>query len=228
LIHHINLLIANVYLIIGAKPVLVDTGAPGGAGRIQKALAQRGVQAKELALILLTHGHFDHAGSAKALRDALGVPIAVHQGDAAMVEQGDNGPLVPLGLEANLMAPMAGSPWPGFKPDVLLDDQSDLSAYGLDARLLHTPGHSPGSISLLFPNGDAIIGDILRGGWLGGVIAPARPARPYFLPELAQVSTLRQSIQRVLDAGARRLYVGHGGPLDAEAVRRWLAGNPGL
>ncbi len=223
MIHRINLLIANVYLITGAKPVLVDTGAPGAVDRIQKALVKHGVQAKDLALILLTHGHFDHAGSAKALRAALGVPIAVHQADAHMVEKGDNGPLKPLGAEAVMMAPFAGSPWPGFKPDILLNNESDLGTWGLEAQLMHTPGHSPGSISLIFPSGEAIIGDILRGGWLGGVIAPARPARPYFLPDINQLPTLRASIQRVLATGAKRLYVGHGGPLDADTVRDWLA-----
>jgi glyoxylase-like metal-dependent hydrolase (beta-lactamase superfamily II) len=222
MIHRFNLLIANVYLVTGAKPVLVDTGAPGAADRIQKALARQGVNAKDLALILLTHGHFDHAGSAKALRDELGVPIAVHQADAHLVEKGSNGPLVALGMEAAFMSPFVSTPWPAFKPDILLDNQSDLSAYGLDAQLLHTSGHSPGSISLIFPNGEAIIGDILRGGWLSGAVAPDQPHRPYFLPDMNQLPILRQSIQRVLDSGAKRFYVGHGGPLDAEVVRHWL------
>lgn len=225
MIHRINLLIANIYLITGAKPVLVDTGAPGAADRIHKALVQHGVNPKDLALILLTHGHFDHAGSAKALRDALGVPIAVHEADADMVEKGDNGTLKPLGAEAVLMAQFAGSPWPRFKPDILLNKASDLGTWGIEAQLLHTPGHSPGSISLVFPNGEAIIGDILRGGFLGGVIAPARPARPYFLPDINQLPILRESIQRVLATGVKRLLVGHGGPLDAETVRGWLPTN---
>ena len=75
---------------------------------------------------------------------------------------------------------------------------------------------------MLFANGDAIIGDILRGGMMGGAFLAARPNYPFFLYDLADKRVILESVQRVLDAGAQRLYVGHGGPLPRQAVAQWL------
>ena len=97
-----------------------------------------------------------------------------------------------------------------------------MSELGLDAEMLHTPGHGPGSISRVFPNGGAIIGDILRGGIMGGMFLSSRPKYPFFLYDLADKRVILDSGQRVLDGGAQRLYTGHGGPLPRQAVAQWL------
>ena len=70
---------------------------------------------------------------------------------------------------------------------------------------------------------DHIIGDILRGGILGGAFLAARPNYPFFLYDLADKRVILESVQRVLDAGAQRLYVGDGGPLPRQKVVDWLA-----
>jgi len=223
----VNLLIANVYIIRGRKTILVDTGAPGSTGRILKALEKQTIRPSDISLILLTHAHSDHAGSARDLRDHLRVPIAVHRQDAPMLKRGDNGTFVSLGLEAAISKPFVDRPFPGVDADILLETPMDLTEFGLDARLLHTPGHSEGSISLLFENGDAVVGDILRGGFLGGVLLPHHPNYPYFLNNLDDKAVLHRSIQHVLDVGAQQLYPGHGGPVSRAAVERWLASNSG-
>src|SRR5882672_12407073 len=83
--------ISNCYLLLGERPVLVDTGAPGDLKRILAGLKSRGVEPKELALILLTHGHSDHAGCAAELRRRTGAQIALHTGDVSLVRAGRNG-----------------------------------------------------------------------------------------------------------------------------------------
>lgn len=221
----INLTIANAYLIRGKKTVVVDTGAPGSAPRILRALARQGVAGKDVSLILLTHAHSDHAGSAAALCEALDAPVAIHAADAEMLRRGDNGLFHAVGLEAAMSKPFVDKPFPGLAADVLIDEETDLTRYGIQGRLLHTPGHSPGSISLLLPDGEAIAGDILRGGIMGGVLLSGRPSYPYFLYDLDDKRELRRSIQKVLEAGAQRLYVGHGGPLSRRAVEKWLEKN---
>jgi hydroxyacylglutathione hydrolase len=218
----VNLVIANAYIVRGRKTVVVDTGAPGSDGRILKALKKHRIPASQFSLILLTHAHSDHAGSARALRDRFHVPVAVHRADAAMLKRGDNGSLLTLGWEAGVSKPFVDRPFPGIDADILLDAAADLHDFGLDARLLHTPGHSEGSISLIFENGDAIVGDILRGGIMGGTFLAQQPNYPYFLYNISDKAVLHNSIQRVLDAGARQLYTGHGGPLPRAAVERWL------
>ena len=174
----LNLTIANVYLVKGPQLVVVDTGAPGSAPKILAALSRQGFVPADVALILLTHAHSDHAGSAAELRQATGAPVAVHRGDLAMLRRGDNGKVFPTDLEARISQRFVDKPFPALDPDLVLDDQSDLRALGVDAELLSTPGHSPGSISMLFANGDAIIGDILRGGIMGGCSCLLGPSVP--------------------------------------------------
>lgn len=223
MIHRINLMIANVYVIQQSRRVvLVDTGAPNSGKRIESALARLGIRPSEVALILLTHAHSDHAGSAAELRQRWGVPLAVHAGDRAMLERGTNGDFVPMDLEARLSRPFVDVPFTGITPDIVLDAGQDLSAYGLEAQLLHTGGHSAGSISLIFEDGSAIVGDILRGGIMGGTFLPQRPTLPFFMPSLDQLPTLFASIQQVLATGAQRWYVGHGGALPHERIHSWL------
>ena len=83
--------ISNCYLLLGEKPVLVDTGAPGDLRTILAALQRHKVAPKDLALILLTHGHSDHAGCAAELKRRSGAQVAIHAGDAALARTGRNG-----------------------------------------------------------------------------------------------------------------------------------------
>jgi glyoxylase-like metal-dependent hydrolase (beta-lactamase superfamily II) len=219
----IKLPLANAFLVLDRRPILVDTGYAGDEERIVKALAAEGLAPSDLALILLTHGHGDHIGSAATLRRLSGAPVAMHPLDEPMATSGRNGPLTPTRLSA---APMAAifrrlPPVAPCPPDLLVDEGHDLGPFGLSGRLLHTPGHTPGSLSLLLEDGQLLAGDLLMGGHLGGAIAPGLPRAHYFAASLSQA---RQSLARVLALGATRLYVGHGGPLEATAVARRLEG----
>jgi len=223
MIETIKLFVANVFLVRGEKNVLVDTGRAGNEGAILAALAKKGVQPGDLDLILLTHGHGDHAGSAKALREKTGAPIAVHAGDVGMLQRGRNDANVPIGLESRLLHPFFDMRFASTEPDIVLQADDDLRQHGLDADLLHTPGHTKGSISLLFENGESIIGDVLRGGMMTGLIFSKRPNYPYVLPTHDHMTEVHASIQRLLDTNVKTLYVGHGGPLSAADVERWFA-----
>ena len=126
MITKLNLTIVNVYLVKGPKLVVVDTGAPGSAPKILAALAKQGFAPADVSLILLTHAHSDHAGSAGELRKATGAPVAVHRGDLDMLRRGDNGRVFPTDFEARLSQRFVDRPFPALEPDILLDDQSDL------------------------------------------------------------------------------------------------------
>lgn len=213
----IRLTFSNVFAIRAEKTIIVDSGNPGNGQRILNRLAQHGVQARDISLILLTHGHMDHFGSAPELRQLTGAPIALHPGDAANVRAGRNPEIQPTGLQGRLFAPMFRQQITPFEPDIWLDAGFDLSAFGADGRLYETPGHSPGSVSLLLSDGSALVGDLLRGGHLGGLLLPRQPEYAYFYDDLAQ---MQRSIRDFMSLRPRRLYVGHGGPLDADAVAR--------
>jgi len=216
----IRLPISNAYLVKGDRPILVDTGKPGDEQRIVRALAAAGVRPADLSLILHTHGHSDHAGSSAGLQGLTKARLAIHAADDAMARCGKNKIGARTSLEAGLLAPIVDRSFPPVVCDLLLRDEVSLEDFGVDGRVLFTPGHTDGSISILLGNSEAIVGDLLMGGILGGVIAGSRPRLHYFVADYLQVLA---SVERVLAEGVNRLYVGHGGPLAREDVVQWSA-----
>jgi glyoxylase-like metal-dependent hydrolase (beta-lactamase superfamily II) len=158
--------ISNCYLLLGDRPVLVDTGAPGDLKRILAALQANGIEPKQLALILLTHGHSDHAGCAAELRRRSGAQIALHSGDAALARAGDNGVLAAQDTMGRIVRPFVNEQFEAFEPDQLFRDGFSLEPHGVKGRVLATPGHTMGSASVVLGSGEAIIGDVLRGSML--------------------------------------------------------------
>ncbi len=138
-----------------------------------------------------------------------------------MLRAGRMNPLSPLRLEARLILPLVNKPFPPVTPNLLVDESFDLSAYGIEGRILHTPGHTAGSISILLPDGAAIVGDVMMGGYMGGNLLGSRPNDHYFAEDLDAVHA---SIRALLEAGVTTFYVGHGGPLQRAAVEQRFAG----
>jgi hydroxyacylglutathione hydrolase len=207
----IKLRLSNAYLVQSDQAILVDSGAPGEADKILQAVRAAGVAPESLTLLVHTHVHGDHVGSTAVLQQKLGIPTAYHPADQRLMDQGHNGRLPGIGLRGQVMSRfLSGSGFPQFDPDVALAEGVSLRPYGIDGVIWHTPGHTAGSVSLLLADGQAIIGDVLMGGYMGGNLRPARPNWHYFAESLPQV---RQSLGRILAAKPHTLYVGHGGPL---------------
>jgi glyoxylase-like metal-dependent hydrolase (beta-lactamase superfamily II) len=121
-------------------------------------------------------------------------------------------------LSAVLLQHLVPARFEPFVPDVALDRSVAMVDLGLDATLLATPGHTAGSVSLIFADGQAIVGDVLMGGHMGGAVRPHQPRTHYFAWDATEN---RNSLARLLSHGATRLHVGHGGPLQAEALLDW-------
>jgi hydroxyacylglutathione hydrolase len=218
-IHQIKLSISNCYLVESSKNILVDTGTPGEAGKIVKELKARGFSLSDISLILHTHGHSDHCGSTAELLMLQKITTAIHSADRQMIELGKNDFLKTTGLVAKFVKPFVDKPFPPFKADVLIDEYNDLNNFGVNAIIHNTPGHTKGSISIEFDNKEAIIGDLLMGGFFGGTVFPHLPGYHYFADDLNEV---KNSIQKVLGLNLSKYYVGHGGPLSAERVKKWF------
>jgi hydroxyacylglutathione hydrolase len=117
----------------GGPLVVIDPA--GDAAVLMEAIRERPV-----ASVVLTHGHFDHLGAAAAVLDATGAPLAVHRLDAAAVSDARANGGAAFGFDS--VAP---------KPDRLLEAGDVVEAGGLRLEVLHTPGHTPGGISLFVP-----------------------------------------------------------------------------
>jgi len=132
---------AMVYLIKGEESaVLIDAGAGKGSSVIWENIRKFGVNPQELTYLILTHGHVDHIGGAKFFKDQTGCRLVVHEADQEAIEYGD--PVLTA-------ASWYGVTLPRLKVDQVLTEEKEEIPFGPKEKIicLHTPGHTPGSIS---------------------------------------------------------------------------------
>jgi glyoxylase-like metal-dependent hydrolase (beta-lactamase superfamily II) len=178
-------------------------------------LTENGIDPKSVSLILITHGHADHFGSATDLKERTGAKVAIHRLDAEAARKGQDPPLNPTGaigrLFISLMARRGPAKAPSFEPDILIEDEMDLKKFGVDGKIIHTPGHTPGSVSVILPGGEVIVGDLI----MRGIFRWWQPNYPLFADNMAQ---LKESIKLILRKKPSKIYSGHGGPFNPKTV----------
>jgi glyoxylase-like metal-dependent hydrolase (beta-lactamase superfamily II) len=202
--------------------VLVDAGIPGSERKIERALSQHGLSFRDIKLIVVTHAHTDHAGSAARLRQLSGAPILAHQDDADFYSRRRPMTYCPTGWVGELFfrTPIPHEPYEGFEADIMTKngDELKLGEFGVDGIVRHTAGHTPGSIAIELASQDMLVGDLVASGILiGGIAFTGRAIRPPFEDDPQAVA---RQLTRMLDGGAKRFYMGHGGPLEAAEVAR--------
>jgi glyoxylase-like metal-dependent hydrolase (beta-lactamase superfamily II) len=203
----------------GDAAVLVDSGSPPDRPKLEEALAASGFAPPKLKAVIVTHAHADHAGCAAWLKSR-GVAVVLGAGDVPTAANGRNEPLRPTDLMGAALATLFMFPFASFAPDVVVDKDIDLGAYGFpELRVAPATGHTAGSI-VVTANGVAFTGDMIKGG---EVFTRSPTEHIYQTDRLAD----HRALAAVLDGGARTLYLGHSGPLAAGDVRSWLKGAEG-
>lgn len=161
--------------------VVVDPAAE--ADQLLAAIDSRSVEA-----VVLTHGHFDHLGAAREVLAATGAPLLVHEADAAAI-------MTPEGSGGAVFGFDYASP----AADRLLHDGDEVVAGELRLTVLHTPGHTPGSVCLL-GGGHLFAGDTLFAGGVGRTDFPGGDS-----------AALRRSVVRLSRLpDETRVHCGHG------------------
>jgi glyoxylase-like metal-dependent hydrolase (beta-lactamase superfamily II) len=195
----------NCYLIKnGTKYILVDSGFSDKRSDLEKQLESAGCSPGNLTLIVVTHGDFDHIGNCAYLREKFGAKIAMHYDDSGMAERGDmfwNRKKANILIRILVNAIFRLKKSDRFKPDVYVEDGYDLSAYGLDAKVLHIPGHSKGSIGILTAGGDLFCGDLIRN--------MGKPALSSLMDDPAAANA---SVEKLKKLQITTVYPGHGKP----------------
>ncbi|UCH43578.1 MAG: MBL fold metallo-hydrolase [Dehalococcoidales bacterium] len=184
--------------------VLIDTGCRKNRTDLEKELESAGCKPDSLKLIVLTHGDFDHTGNAAYLREKTGAKIAMHYDDSGMVERGNmfwnrKKSYFVIRMMTPVLFRFGKSE--RFKPDLYLKDGDDLSEYGLNARVLHIPGHSQGSIGVLTAENDLFCGDLLES-----------TDKPDLNSIMDDVTAANASVKGLNKLGVRTVYPGHGKP----------------
>lgn len=220
-IHPILLGFDHCYIVRGKKAIMIDGGSPKQAKGFRSALEQLSLKPEDIQLIVLTHGHWDHIGSAKEIKDITGAKLALHRHEKDWLEKS----LTPLPpgvttwgrLFVKIMALFM--PWvhiPATSVDIVLgDEEFSLTEYGIPGKIMYTPGHSKGSVSILLETGEAFVGNLAMSEF------PLRlsPGLPILAEDL---QTVRASWKLLMAAGAEMVYPAHGKPFSVDILRKAL------
>jgi len=220
-IHRLSLQQVNSYLIKEEGLILVDAGSPNKGRKFLEEFRKLSVEPENISLILVTHGHWDHIGSLKDLKTATGGKVAVNRREKDWVEKGLKETPPGIGLWGKMFGVMMSLYSPlvklsGTPVDLVLEDTAfSLESYGIHGKAIHTPGHSPGSTSLLLDSGEAFVGDLAMNG------LPLRLGAG--LPRFAEdLGVVKKSWRLLLDRGAKWIYPGHGKLFKAEVLEKLL------
>jgi len=217
----ITLGITDCWLIQGDGIILVDTGVPNKATRFERCLRNLAIRPEDIRLIVITHGHYDHIGSARDIKAITGAPIAMHHEERVCLEKGRIS--MPPGVTpwGRLLIKMRGVAKtfirvPETDVDIGITEKGlSLSEYGIPGRVIPTPGHTGGSVSVLLESGEAFVGDLA----MNKVPLRFTPGLPIFAEDIHRV---KESWQKLMETGAESIYPGHGKPFSIDVIRKAL------
>jgi glyoxylase-like metal-dependent hydrolase (beta-lactamase superfamily II) len=187
----------NIYLIdCGGSLALVDTGGGKGVPSIIGNIKRMGFNADDLDVTFISHCHFDHIGGNKEFKENTGCRIAAHEAEKEELEG--------LGeLTLYSMAPEYGLSFEPANIDIVLRGGESVKVGSVKFQVVHTPGHSPGGISLLIEDGGSrslFPGDTASAqGRLGFINGPG-----FVLPEW------KSSIKKMMALEPNMMFPGHG------------------
>ena len=191
----------NAYVVACAKTgeaAIIDP-APESSIEIQKYITHKQLKLKK---ILLTHSHWDHIADVSRFKEQFGAPVYVHSLGCTQSEA--------AGLRWHSLA---GSIFP-VQPDVLLEDGTEVKVGNLTFRVIHTPGHSCGSVCYYEPEQHVLFsGDTLFKGSIGNVSFPTSDSDSMWI-SLAKLAKLPHET---------RVYPGHGPSTTIAKESVWLS-----
>lgn len=215
----------NCYLVSrDNRFLLIDAGTKRSWHNLEKGLNQLGVTPESPIPLVLTHCHFDHAENAARFKSTYNASILVHKNEADDLKRGRNprisGTLFPTRILSGILYRTPVVSLLDYEPvecDVPLQEEIALEPLGFPGCLLHTPGHTPGSISAIIDDEIAIVGDTMVGFFPGSV----------FPPFAVDVKQLVNSWRTLLDTGCETYLPAHGSERSRDVLQRQYNNNRG-
>ncbi len=209
---------SNVFLVSDHNAsLLVDTSWRPARSRLQAALDGLGFHNdRQLTALFITHAHFDHAANAAWVRERYQLQLIIQQTEADFLRGGLNSPTADATAFTRLLFSRFSRPFKSYlyyspaAPDITFAGRLDLHDLGFDAYLLHTPGHSIGSSSLIVSDEIAVVGDTMHGVFPNSA----------FPPFAADNHLLLESWKKLLNTDCQIFLPSHGKVVDRELVER--------
>jgi glyoxylase-like metal-dependent hydrolase (beta-lactamase superfamily II) len=208
----------------GGRWLMIDAGKPSTVGQLFSGIESAGCGPEKISLLVISHAHYDHVGGAGPLKKKANVPVAIHRADAGLLRSGgfeiSDGLNFTGRLKAFLgrnVAPRRMFAFEPVEPDVIVDRERRIDDFGFAAVILHTPGHSNGSISVLTDEGDLFPGDL-------AITQPMSGIWRHMPIYGSSVDDIKNGWRSLLERGARHVYPSHGEDFPASELRQILKG----
>ncbi len=187
--------------------LIIDTGMPGNGQKIVNYIKALGKNPAKIDCVVLTHADIDHIGSAAELKKLSGASIAIHAGEAATLAGKEGFRPAPglLGVLLKIITPFLR--FQKVVPDVIFQDDSEIKGI----KVIHTPGHTAGSICLYLSPKVILVGDALRSDQEGKIKPPARRFS-------LDTTRAKASIRIISELQFDILLPGHGAPIIGKAA----------
>ena len=181
----------NTYLIDGSERILIDPGHVMHFDHVRKGLAELGLGVEDIDAVIVTHAHPDHIEAVRLFKGG-SARVAMHEMAWQLIAS--FGPMIDPNMDINLL-----------RPDVFLGEgKTEMGDVAFE--VVHTPGHSPGSVSLYWPEKKALFaGDLIFEQGIGRTDIPGGDG-----------AQLKDSIRRVADLDVELLLPGHGGVIQGK------------
>lgn len=209
---------SNIYLLQGSKGyMLIDAGSPGNFRSFVKLLHRKRIQPEEISLILITHVHKDHVGNLLKIKELTGAKVMIHSLESEWLSNGyvdvPNG-TIPLYCFISKHGQKRGIKlkFPAVDADIKISEETSLKEFGQNGKVIPTPGHSIGSVSLFLDNGNAFVGDACF-----NFPSFKRSILPGFADN---IHVLANTWKLFLDSEMHTFYPGHGKPFTKEKIER--------
>ncbi len=157
--------------------ILIDTGRKNTWKELTAKFDEL-LNKNELPYLILTHTHFDHAENAAKIKKKYNPKIIVHKSEAEYLKQGSSPLPKGTNFATRFMSDVLGKlfqykyNYESVDPDILVDKNYNLSNFGFNVYIIHTPGHSKGSVSVIIDDEIAIVGDSMFGVFKNSAFPP--------------------------------------------------------